>query len=144
MATDPKGRKVVFNYPKGAATMTRGLAEALFGAAWEITLVQPTTKTITVKGHSRTRVIGQPAKAISGYSYSYKAYPTMDAEQAKGGQPVTVTLKDGSDWTIRVSGGMAEFVTWLESTVKVGGLTLRSQRGTLYGPLGYDAAPALP
>jgi hypothetical protein len=141
MARDPLSRRVVFNYADGAATMTRGLADALFGVDWRLQENNPANKTVSVKSHSRVRVIGQPAKTIGAYQYSFKAWPTMDAETASGGQAAVVRLADGTDWTVRVSGTMAAFCEWLRlKTVKTG-INVVSQRGTIYGPFGLGTQP---
>lgn len=139
MAKDPKGVRVTFNYAKGAATMTRGLADALFGVTWRGDSNTVPEKTVTVKAHQRVRVIGQPAKAVGAYSYTFKQYPTMDAEQAMGGQAVTVTLASGDSWTVRVSGGMADFCDWFKGKLTATNVNVRSGRGTVYGPFGTGA-----
>jgi hypothetical protein len=141
MAYDALARRVVLNYTTGAATMSRGLADALFGPTWRINENTPATKTVTVKSHSRTRVIGGPSKTVAAHTYSFKAWPTMDAEAAQGGQACQVRLQDGSSWTVRVSGGMAEFCDWLRTKLVVTGVSVYSQRGTIYGPFGASTTP---
>jgi hypothetical protein len=134
MATDEKARKVVFNYTGGAVTMTRGLADELFGVTWRIQQAQPANKTVSVKSHQRVRVIGQPAKTVGAYNYTFKAFPTMDAEAAMGGQACIAKLDDGSQWTIRVSGPMSTFCEWFQGGLLKRGVNILSQRGTIYGP----------
>lgn len=140
MATDLLSRQVTFNYAEGAATMTRGLADRLFGLEWRLGSGNPTNKGVTVKSHSRVRVIGQPPKSISGYSFTLKRYPTMDAQQASGGQPVLIQLSDGDNWTVRVSGPLSAFCGWLSGKITATNVTVRSERGTKYGPFGFLAS----
>ncbi|MFZ9656475.1 MAG: hypothetical protein ACO29V_12540 [Limnohabitans sp.] len=122
--------------------MTRGLADELFGTDWRVQQNNPSTKTVSVKSHSRTRVIGGPSKTVGAYSYSYKAWPTMDSEAAMGGQPVMVDV-GGSRWTVRVSGNLSDFCDWLKDSLYgvSGGINVISQRGTIYGPFGVATNP---
>jgi hypothetical protein len=140
MATDLLSRQVTFNYAEGAATMTRGLADRIFGLEWRIGSGNPTNKSVTVKSHSRKRIIGQPAKNVAGYSFTLKRYPTMDAQQAAGGQAVLIQLSDGDEWTVRVSGPMSAFCAWFAGKITATNVTVRSQKGTKYGPFGFLAA----
>lgn len=141
MARDPLAARVVFNYDGGAATMTRGLADALFGVDWRINQNLPADKTVSVKSHSRVRVINGPSKTVGAYSYTFKAWPTMDSETASGGQPVRVVLANGDDWTVRVSGGLAVFCDWLRKELTASGVNVISERGTIYGPFGLVTTP---
>ena len=58
----------------------------------------------------------------------------MQTGLAEGGEPVKVTLNDGSDWTVRVSGPLNEFATFLRDQTIQTGIFFTSQRGTVYGP----------
>lgn len=126
----------MFNYPAGAVTMSRGLAKALFGIDWRNLVSPAVVKTVDVAGHQRTRVIGYPSIAVKAHQYSYKAYPSMDRSSALGGQPVTVVLTNGDKWTVRVSGAMDEFLSWIGSKIVTTNTTFVSSRGTVYGPFG--------
>lgn len=122
--------------------MTRGLADALFGTSWRVNENDPGTKTVSVKSHSRTRVIGRPAVNVAAHTYTFKAWPTMDGEQAQGGQAVRVVLASGDDWTVRVSGPVSVFCDWLRlKMTNATGVNVISQRGTIYGPFGSTTTP---
>lgn len=134
MALDPKAREVTIPYSGGFISLTRGLAEAVFGTNLNKIVAQGSTTTVNVKAHQRVRVIGQPATNVSAYSYTYKKWPTGVAENAKGGQPVMFNLSTGGDWTVRVHGPLSELASWLYGKVNDTGMTFTSQRGTVYGP----------
>jgi hypothetical protein len=144
MAKDPKAARVVFNYTGGAATMTRGLADAILGLDWRLNQGGHVEKTVSVKAHTRQRVIGGPSTNVASHQYTFKAWPTMDAEQASGGQSVRVVLASGDSWTVRVSGAMSVFCDWLNKEAKITNFNVISERGTIYGPFGQSALPVTP
>ena len=134
MATDPDGKDLTVNYPGGSLTMTVGALKSLFGADTPIIVPVPEEKTVTVKSHSRVRVIGQPASNVTGFSYNFTQWPTSQANNAASGDVVLLSWEgsDG-DWTGRVSGAFSALGTFLlaNSTKAV---VFRSERGTKYGP----------
>ena len=114
--------------------MTRGALEALFGEDAEILTPVPDTTLVTVKSHSRTRVIGEPATNVTGFSYELTQWPTSQANNAAAGEVVLIAW-DGSDgdWTGRVTGAMSALGIWFVST-STKPVVFRTQRGTKYGP----------
>ena len=74
----------------------------------------PETETVTVKSHSRVRVIGQPASNVTGYSYENIQWPTSQANNAAAGEAVLFSW-DGSDgnWTGRVTGALSALGVFL-------------------------------
>ena len=134
MALDPQARDVTIPFPGGSINCTRGLAEVLFGFDIGALETTPTLETVTVRGHDRVRVIGQPATTVNAHQYNYNKYPTSDSGLAEGGQPCMVTLNDGTSWTIRVSGPLHTFADFLRNHVAQSGVFFTSQRGTKYGP----------
>ena len=114
--------------------MTRGLAAVLFGDNFGVLEATPVRTQVSVRSHQRTRVIGQPAVTVSAHTYTFDKYPTMQNGLAEGGEPVMVTLNDGTDWTVRVSGPLNEFATFLRDQTIQTGIFFTSQRGTVYGP----------
>lgn len=134
MADDPKARNLTLNYAGGSLTMSIGALESLFGADAEILTPVPETETVTVKSHSRTRVIGQPSSSVSGYSYENIQWPTSQANNAAAGE-VCIFSWEGSDgnWVGRVTGALSALGVFLvaNSTKTV---VFRSERGTKYGP----------
>jgi hypothetical protein len=134
MALDPQARDVTIPFPGGNCNCTRGLAEALFGPDLGVLEATPVPTNVSVRGHNRVRVIGQPAITVNAHNYTYDKYPTAISSLAEGGQPCIVTLTDGSSWTIRVSGPLNEFATFLARNTALTGIFFTSQRGTKYGP----------
>lgn len=138
MALDPKARDVTIPYPGGSCSCTRGLAEVLFGTDLAPLETTPVSTNVSVRSHQRVRVIGTPAITVNAHNYTYEKYPTASTSLAEGGQPCMVTLNDGSSWTIRVSGPLNEFATFLKDKTVGTGIFFHSQRGTKYGPFTVD------
>jgi hypothetical protein len=134
MASDPDGKDLTVNYPGGALTMTVGAWKALFGVDTPILVPIPQTKTVTVKSHSRVRVIGQPASNVTGFSYDFTQWPTSQANNAAAGEVILMSW-DGSDgqWTGRITGAMSDLATFLSNN-SLKPVQFRSERGTKYGP----------
>lgn len=114
--------------------MTRGLATVLFGQDFGVLEATPVPTQVSVRSHQRTRVIGEPAITVQAHNYTFDKYPTMQTGLSEGGEPVKVTLNDGTDWTVRVSGPLNEFATFLRDQTILTGIFFTSQRGTVYGP----------
>lgn len=134
MAVDPQARKISIGFPGGSLTATRGLIEALFGAE----LADPGTPssaTVDVDPHSRVRVIGGPATAVAGHTYTRKKYPTGQFNGGGGGEPIKFVLGD-ADWTARLSGSHQALNDWLST--KPGSVATsiywKSEKGVPYGP----------
>jgi hypothetical protein len=135
-----KARVYTVNFTGGGAiTATRGLLDAIF-AAGKLTTgsCNAPTETVSVKSHTRTRVIGQPSTPVAGYNYSLKAYPTTPKLARSGGEEIKVRV-NGEWWTARLSGSHQNFMNWLcanTSSLAVSELYWKSQHGTNYGPVG--------
>ena len=119
--------------------MSIGNAKDIFGADFDQLDPGPVETTVSVKSHSRTRIIGQPSKTVAGYTYTYLQWPTSDASNAAAGTVILMTWEGSNGpFTARVSGRMASaasfFATYTKKT-----LTFRTQRGTEYGPFAANA-----
>lgn len=114
--------------------MPIGTLESLFGADAEILNPVPSTKSVGVREHPRTRVIGGPSTQVASYTYEQIQWPTSQANNAAAGT-VCIFSWEGSDgkWIGRVSGALSALGVFLvaNSTKTV---VFRSQRGTKYGP----------
>jgi hypothetical protein len=140
MALDPKARKVALNFPGGSLTATRGLLEAIYGP--DLTGAGGTSVpvTVSVSGHSRTRVIGGPSTSVAGSNYVRNKFPTNVNGGAAGGEAIAL-LVGGRYWTARLSGSHQAFAGFLQgaSFFQNAPLFWRSEKGTQYGPFGGTA-----
>ena len=93
----------------GSVNARVGLFKALFKEGGDIVAgCEAETRNQAVRGHNRTRVIGEGAKTISGYSYTATIYPRKNVSFGKGGDVYKVLLS-GRWWTMRVSGKQSTF-----------------------------------
>lgn len=135
-----KARVFTVNFTGGGAlTATKGLLDAIFAAGKLTTGVcNAPTETVSVKSHTRTRIIGGASTPVSGYSYSLKTYPTTPKNARSGGEEIKLRV-NGEWWTARLSGSHQNFMAWLcanTSALAVDELYWKSQHGTNYGPVG--------
>jgi hypothetical protein len=117
VAFDPKARKFSLSWDGGYLSTTAGLLEALYGQDFMEKVGAGPAKTITVKSHSRQRVIGGASKAVGGYSYSVVKYPRRVSGGAAGGQEIKIEY-GGSMWTARLGGSVQDFKQFLAGTGK--------------------------
>ena len=119
--------------------MSRGALESLFGEDATVLTPVPDTKQVTVKSHTRVRVIGEPPTNVTGFSYELTQWPTSQANNAAAGEVVLLSW-DGSegDWTGRVTGSMSALGIWLVDT-STKAVVFRTERGTKYGPFQKSA-----
>ena len=134
MAVDLDARDITLNYTGGSVTMAVGNAKDIFGDDFSGLDPGPVETSVTVKSHSRTRVIGSPATNVAGYNYIYAQWPTSTASNAAAGTVIYMTWTgSGGDFTGRVSGSMSALATFFTANTKKA-LSFRTQRGTKYGP----------
>lgn len=112
MGFDPKARKFTLSWEGGYMTTTVGLLEALYGNDFMDKVGAGKAATITVKGHSRTRVIGGPSKTVAQYQYAVIKYPRLVNGGASGGQEMLIEY-GGDWWTARLGGSVQDFKAWL-------------------------------
>lgn len=138
MTVDFDAKQVTLNYTGGSLSMALGNAKSLFGDDFDQITGEGVSTTVSVAGHQRTRVIGEPPSTVSAYSYTYTQWPTSQAGGASGGEVVMLEWSDSNgEWTGRVSGSMAALGTFLNTnTGKV--VTFRTQSGTKYGPFNKE------
>ena len=134
MAADLDAREVTINYLSGSFTMTVGNAKDLFGPDSDLVGGGGIPKTVSVKGHTRTRVIGGASKTISGYSYTYEQWPASGHGQSAGGQPVAMAWEGSQgEWISRVSGPFWAFGSFLEENSPKN-VFFTALGGKTYGP----------
>ena len=134
MATDFDAQSVTINYDGGSIRMVIGNAKDLFGA--DASFLSPTgeQKTVSVKAHTRTRVIGGSSTPVEANTYTYTQWPVGSSSNSSGGEAILMRW-DGSEgwWTARMTGSAWELGTFLNvhSTKPV---TFKTEQGTPYGP----------
>jgi hypothetical protein len=134
MATDVDAQSVTINYSGGSIEMVIGNAKDLFGD--DASFLSPTgeEKTVSVREHPRTRIIGGPTKTIESNVYTYTQWPVGSSSNAAGGEAIMMRW-DGSEgwWTARMSGSAWELGTFL-NTSSIKAVTFKTEQGTPYGP----------
>lgn len=133
MATEADAREFTLQYTGGSLTMTLGALKSIFGADFDGLQSEGVQKSVTVKSHTRVRVIGQPATTVGGFSYTYTQWPTSQANNADAGRIILADWEGSEgEWTGRVTGSFADLGVYLNATSPVP-IKFRSERGTKYG-----------
>lgn len=134
MANDPEAKSVSINFDGGSVVMTYGMAKSLFSDTTEY--IRPTGKDVdvSVKAHTRTRVIGGASTPVAANTYTIKSWPRLPGGTSSGGEAILMRW-EGSDgwWTARLHGSAASFGTFLNETAPTG-VSFKTARGTKYGP----------
>lgn len=134
MAADNDARRITLNYTGGSLEMAIGNAKDLFGDDYEQLASTAVPTTVSVKGHSRTRVIGEPPTQVTAYQYTYEKWPTSQAGLAQGGTIILMRWEGSEgDWEARVSGSMAALSTFFSEAAPKP-VSFRTERGSKYGP----------
>ena len=137
MAVDLDAREVTINYVGGSLTMTVGNAKHLFGEGSEFIGAGGLPKTVSVKSHPRTRVIGGDTKTVSGYTYSYERWPASGHGLAAGGEPVSMTWEGSQgSWLSRVTGPLYALANFLEQESPKS-VWFQALGGKNYGPFKF-------
>lgn len=132
MAIDPKARKFSLSWNGGYLTASVGLLEALYGPDFAEKVGAGKAKTISVKGHSRQRMIGGPAKAVASYTFNVIDYPRRVNGGAAGGQPIRIEY-NGAWWTARLGGSVQDFKAFLAGPGKpLAAFQFLTEHGGLY------------
>ena len=134
MALDPDAASVTVNYEGGSLRMAMGNAKDLFGD--NNPNLRPTgeQKTVSVKSHTRTRIIGGPTTPVEATTYSYVQWPVGSGGNAAGGEAILMRW-DGSEgwWTARMTGSAWELGAFLNTSVSKP-VEFKTENGTPYGP----------
>ena len=114
--------------------MALGNIESLFGDNVVSDFTQGVTKSVTVKGHGRQRVIGGPTTTVASTTYTYTQFPSSGNSQAAGGEEVLLSW-EGSEgwWTGRVNGPLWKLGRYLDSAVPFPAF-FKAKGGRTYGP----------
>ena len=134
MAQDMDARQITLNYAGGSIEMSIGNAKSIFGDDFKDLDPGSETKNVSVKSHSRTRVIGEASTTVSGYTYDFKSWPTSRCSNASAGTVILMTWQDSNgSFTARVNGSMAEAANYFQTNA-IQTIVFRTERGTEYGP----------
>ena len=131
---DPDAQEISINYAGGSCVMTVGLARAIFGEDSQILRAQGVSTNVSVRGHQRVRVIGQPATTVGAYTYEYTQWPVGSSSSAAGGEAIMIRAEGTAGWwTARLKGSCWEFGTFLNENAP-NATTFKTEAGTPYGP----------
>jgi hypothetical protein len=134
MTLDPDAQLVTINYTGGYIQMPVGNAKSLFGDDPSVLRPAGVETSVSVKSHTRTRVIGGPTTPVAAYQYTYTQWPSKNGAQASGGEAIMMTW-EGSEgsWTARMGGSAWELGTFLNERSPVA-VSFQTAQGTNYGP----------
>jgi hypothetical protein len=134
MALDPNARRISIGFPGGSLSAKVGLMKAIFGESLVEQSMQGTEK-VSVKAHSRVRVIGGAATQVGATNYDRKKFPKGQRGGAAGGEPIAFFYK-GDWWSFRLTGSHQDLNSWLATRPGVGvePRVWRSEKDTPYGP----------
>ena len=134
MAGDLNARRMTINYEGGSIEMAVGNVKSLWSDQTISDFTGGEEVSVTVKGHTRTRVIGGPSTTVASNTYVYTQFPSSGNSQAAGGEEVMVSW-DGSEgwWTARVNGPLWKLGEYLNSTVPNDAF-FKAKGGRTYGP----------
>lgn len=100
----------------GAMTARVGLFKAVFKDGADLVAgCNKTDNTVSVKNHTRTRVIGGDAKTISAHTYTTETFPRKNVSFGKGGEEYRILI-DGKWWGFRISGKQSTFHSFMCSS----------------------------
>lgn len=134
MAGDLNARRVTINYEGGSFEMALGNIKGLFGETVVSEQTGGKEETVSVRSHTRTRVIGGAATNVAATSYTYTQFPTSSSSLAAGGEEVAVWWEGSQGrWISRVSGPLWRFAEYLNSAAGFDTF-FRAAGGKTYGP----------
>jgi len=134
MAQDFDARNVTINYDGGSITLPIGNAKNLFGDdGYSLLRPQGEDVTVSVKAHTRTRIIGGPSTNVEQNTYSYKKWPRSNKSNSSGGQEIVMAW-EGSEgsWVARMTGSASDLGTFLNTSAPKP--VTFSTAGSNYGP----------
>ena len=138
MALDPEARRMTINYEGGSIEMAVGNVLSLWSDQTITDFTAGEEVSVTVKGHTRTRVIGGPSTTVASNTYTYTQFPSSGNSQAAGGEEVMLSW-DGSEgwWTTRVNGPMWKLGEYLNKTSPRAAF-FKVKGGRTYGPFSKE------
>lgn len=133
MALDPDALNITINYTGGSITMPVGNAKSLFGDSFDALRPVPEEVDVSVKAHTRTRVIGGASTNVAATTYTYKKWPRSARSNAAGGDEIVMSW-EGSEgsWIARMTGSAWELGEFLNTSSPKA--VRFSTSGSNYGP----------
>ena len=125
---------MTINYEGGSIEMAVGNVLSLWSDQTLSDVTAGKQVSVTVKGHTRTRVIGGPSTTVAATTYDYTQFPSSGNSQAAGGEEVMISW-EGSDgwWTSRVNGPVWKLGEYLNKT-SPNATFFKIKGGRTYGP----------
>ena len=138
MPLDPDARRMTINYEGGSIEMAVGNVRSLWSDQIPSDFTGGEQVTVSVRGHSRTRIIGGPSRQLEPNTYTYTQFPSSGNGQAAGGEEVMMSW-DGSEgwWTTRVNGPMWKLGEYLNKTSPRAAF-FKVKGGRTYGPFSKE------
>jgi len=134
MALDPNAKNVSIGFPGGNLTGSIALMKAIFGEKL-VDNVQYSEANVSVKAHTRVRVIGGAATQVGATNYVRKKFPKGQRGGALAGEVVQF-LVSGDWWSVRLVGSHQDLNSWLETRPGMGAepIIWRGTTNEPYGP----------
>ena len=128
------------NYVGGSLTGSRGLMASIFASANFLSTCTSLAIERSRKSYTRTSFIGDSPTVVNQSNWTEIKYPSQTKSLAAGGEAIMIKV-DGEWWTARLSGTHSAFMDFLCSSREDlrGTISWRSERGTVYGPIGSTA-----
>ena len=134
MAQDLDARETTINYDGGSLTMTIGNLKSLYGEDTNVFGADGQPMTVSVKGHTRVRVIGGATTTVAPTTREYIQWPTNDRSNAAGGTAIVMSWTGSEgEWGARVSGPLWKLGTFLQ-TSSPKSVWFYAKGGKGYGP----------
>jgi hypothetical protein len=134
MAQDLDARETTINYAGGSLTMTVGNLKSLYGEDTNVFGADGKPMTVSVKGHTRVRVIGGSTTTVAPTTREYIQWPTNDRSNAAGGTPIMMSWTGSEgEWGARVSGPLWKLGSFLQTT-SLKSVWFYAKGGKGYGP----------
>ena len=132
-----KGANATINFDGGSLTASRGVFLAMFEAENNYEACESTDVARKRVSHFRTEYIGAEVKSVAEANWTQKKFNSQTKSRAAGGEAIQIRI-NGEWWTARLSGSHEALMSFLcdNSGDLKDVISWRSERGTLYGPIG--------
>ena len=124
----------------GTLTAAYGNLIQTFNLAGVTDACSSTSKSVTVKQHSRVNTIGGPSITVQSFQYTRQQFNKKNSGMAAAGEPIVIRTDIG-EYTARLTGGVNAFAAWIcaNTGLLYGPVSFFSPNGAPYGP--YTSVP---